>query len=126
MKHLLALTVLLLLGCGPPPPTLSSDLWGCWGLSSAGYFAVGDLGAIRKWDGNRSWPLVPNESGDLLLAIWGSDANNIWAVGRPGTILKWNGVSWSSQSSSTKNHLYGVWGTSSTDVWAVGYFGTIL
>jgi len=102
----------------------SSTLRGLWGSSPTNIIAVGDGGAIRRYNG-KAWTAMTSGPKDMR-GVWGSSASDIFAVGVHGTILHYNGKAWQMMSSKTISTLHGVWGSGPTDVYAVGENGTIL
>ena len=111
--------------CWQNPLPQGNALGDIWGSDANNVWAVGDRGAIVKWNGT-AWAAQASGSASPLLGIWGSDTNNVWAVGAGGTILKWNGTAWAAQASGSSSLHYGIWGIDTNNVWAVGYGGTIL
>ena len=111
--------------CWQNPLPQGNTLYAMWGADATHVWAVGDGGAIVKWNGT-AWSPQSSGTSKGLWGVWGSDAANVWAVGEGGTIVKWNGTAWSPQNSGTSNRLYGVWGTDAANVWAVGFGGTIV
>ena len=61
-------------------------LRGLWGSTAANVYAVGDSGAILRYDGS-AWS--PESSGTTLrlFSIWGSSKESIYAVGDAGLVL---------------------------------------
>jgi hypothetical protein len=102
------------------------------GLSSSNVMAVGDDGAITRYNGS-VWSAMSSPTEDDLSDVWavpsGLDAGDYFAVGKGGTILRYE-RRWSPMVSGTLKDLYGVWGyvdgSSLPNVFAVGAVGTIL
>jgi hypothetical protein len=92
-----------------------------------GVFAVGDGGAVVRWDpGASSWKGMSASTSAALHAIAGVSATEAWAAGSGGTLLRYTAGSWSSASSGTSALLQGLWGSSGSDVWASGSDGLLL
>lgn len=94
-------------------------LSGIWGSSPADLFAVGDDGAVLRFDGS-AWSVMRAADGRTLSAVWGSAPNDVFAVGAGGTILHYDGNSWTPISSAVGTDLFAVWGFAGTDVLAAG------
>ena len=99
-------------------------LYGIWGSAPNSVFAVGQGGAIQRYNG-MSWSVMANSDTRTLHSVWGTSATNIYAAGASGAFLKLDGT-WSALTSGTTRHLFDVWGSSATNVFAVGELGTIL
>jgi hypothetical protein len=144
------LLVLLSVGCGederlfnvfdaPPPvvevPCTDTQSWreieapvarglgDLWGASVRELWAVGAVGTILRFDGERWMDATPNLTMVDLHAIHGSSNHEIWAVGRGGVALHWNGEAWSRVETGTSSDLIGVWSLSPQDAWIVGRDG---
>ena len=56
---------------------------GVWGTDSNSVFAVGELGAIIRYQGAGSvWTQMPSPTTKDLNAVWGSSSSNVFAVGK--------------------------------------------
>lgn len=106
-------------------PMTSPEVPMMFGLANAGddqLVAVGEYGAVMRYD-NTSWS-SNLEWEDLigLGSIWGSAANDIYAAGGSNRLLHYNGHSWKlvELPVSTDSDVNGVWGTSGQDIYAVG------
>ena len=73
------------------------------GLGDIG-FAVGDAGAIIKYNGS-TWVTIASSTIKNLTGVATVSASEAWAVGAAGTILKYNGTSWSAATSPTATAL---------------------
>lgn len=73
------------------------------GLGDIG-FAVGDAGAIIKYNGS-TWVTISSSTTKNLTGVSTVSASEAWAVGATGTILKYNGTSWSTVTSPTAKNL---------------------
>ena len=93
-------------------------IWGISGSSDSLVFAVGDNGALYRFDG-LGWSDQSFTSSQRLRDIWGQD-NDFYAVGDGGEIHHFDGSNWNQMTSGTTDLLYGVWGSSPGDVYAVG------
>jgi len=118
--------------CPPVAPAWSTmisgstaHLYGIWGSSASDVFAVGNSGAILRYNGS-TWSAMTSGTTRYLRGIWGSSASDVFAVGTGGTILYYDGAAWGIMTSGTANDLHAVWGASDSDVFAVGVGGTIL
>jgi len=112
-----------------PTPGRFYDLWSMPSSSVLDLWAVGDAGAIARWNGTE-WKLEPKVTDRTLRAVWGSSPNDVWAAG-DGVVVHYDGTAWSASYTVTTNRLGGrtsggLWGSSSKDVWVIGERGTIL
>lgn len=60
-----------------------------------------------------------------LRGIYGISNTNIWAVGDVGTVIHYDGVSWTTQPTTTAANYGGVWFFDATNGWAVASDGTL-
>ncbi|HKU40138.1 MAG TPA: hypothetical protein VJR89_18390, partial [Polyangiales bacterium] len=108
---------------------VKSNLLDVWGDADDRFWAVGEGGAVLRWDG-MAWLKVPTgPMGGVvqnLRAVWGSARDDVWVVGTEGTILHWTGERFESQTRSAKYSLNDVWGRGRNDVYAVGTGGVAL
>lgn len=88
-------------------------------LSPNDGWAVGDGGAIVRWNGT-SWASVASPLTTNLLAVYMLSVTDGWAVGDGGKIIRWNGTSWQNFTSPTALSLRGLHMLSATDGWIVG------
>jgi hypothetical protein len=100
-----------------------------WGSAAGDVWAVGDGGAISRWDGT-AWTLIPPAGlpTSTLRGIWGSSASNIYAVGDTGTLLHYDGTRWSRAGTApiTNGNLNDIWGTADgSRFWIVTSLGEI-
>jgi hypothetical protein len=87
--------------------------------------AVGDLGAMLRYDGT-TWTPLSSGLGYPLRAIHGIDAQHAFAAGLTGTLLFWNGAYFAPAAlGGTPPSFYGVYMVSTTEAWAVGTGGAI-
>jgi hypothetical protein len=98
---------------------------GVGGSSKENVFAVGNRGAIFRFDGSR-WAQQKSGTDRDLTAVWAGSSSSAFAVGLDGVIVEYNGKAWETRTSGTKETLLDVWGASPSDVFAVGRDGTIL
>ena len=66
-------------------------LQGRWGTATDNIYAVGDPGAIARWNG-AAWPDEPQLIPTALHEIWGTGADNVYAVAARGHILRFDGA----------------------------------
>ncbi len=76
-------------------------------LESATGWAVGDNGAILKWDGINWVTDISNTTQDLY-SIHCETNNDCWAVGSNAVTIHWDGSNWSPVLSNTTGLLLGV------------------
>jgi hypothetical protein len=105
------------------------DIWSMPGSPMVDAWAVGDGGAIARWNGTE-WKLEPSVTDRNLRAVWGSSPTDVWAAG-DGVVVHYDGTTWSASYTVTTNRLGGtlsggLWGSSSKDVWVIGERGTIV
>jgi hypothetical protein len=86
--------------------------------------AVGDGGAITRWDGLR-WNLDATPTTQDLLGVWLASATEGFAVGN-SVMLHYREGTWQTVTGVQARRMNGVWGFNSNDVWAVGNNGTAL
>jgi hypothetical protein len=114
---------------------LSSDNWdwqnplpqgnwlrGVWKSTDGEVFAVGDMGTIIHYDGNK-WTTMDSGTIEQLNGIWGINSHDVFAVGWMNTILHFDGMQWTSMPCPGGGNwgvLFSIWGTSANDVFAVG------
>lgn len=94
-------------------------------VSATEAWAVGDAGAIYRFDGS-SWNKVNSGTGVALRGVWAAGADDVWAVGDAGTVIHVKNGSAAAMSGGTTQNLLSVWGTSANDIWAVGAAGTVV
>ena len=94
-------------------------LRGVWGSSAADVFAVGESGAVLRFDG-AAWTAMGSDTSQWLNAVWGSSATDVFAVGENGTIIHYDGVNWTTMESGVEETLHGVYGDAPDNVYAVG------
>jgi hypothetical protein len=98
--------------------------------------AVGNGGAILRWDGAAFTPMESGTTEDLW-GVWGASPDDVWAVGGSGfpgsepTLLHLDGSGWSAVAfpaleRANVHAFYKVWGSSASDVWVVGQRGAVL
>jgi len=93
------------------------------GSSATRLFAVGDAGALTRFDG-KEWRTVGSPTTAHLTGVWVTSPSSVWVVGHQ-TILRGDGTSfWIAET--PKRRLHAVWGASESELWAVGELGTIL
>ena len=89
-------------------------------LSAADGFAVGDGGAVIRWNGS-VWTALTSPTPNDIRGVWLASTADGWAVGDAGTILRWNGAGWNFyQTSPVATQLNEIHGSSSGQIWAVG------
>lgn len=101
-------------------------------ISSSSGWAVGDGGAIVRWDGTK-WSQVLSPIATKLEHVSCFSATNCWAVGYApaaggeGTIIHWNGAQWTRVPGPVMGaggFLRSIHMLSPTDGWAVGLNAT--
>lgn len=97
----------------------ASPLSGVSMVSATDGWAVGDGGAIVRWNGT-AWQVFSSPTANGLNDVDMLSANDGWAVGNYGTILHWNGSAWQGVASPTGLTLRSVHMVSSTEGWIVG------
>src|SRR6185295_6501496 len=96
-----------------------SQLHAIWGASAGDVWAVGEGGAIQRWNGTR-WSTAPEASTaatTLWRGVWGSAADDVWLIGNAGETWRWNG---SSFTKTITTNSWGVWGRSRDEVYGFG------
>lgn len=113
----------------PPAPhdpfASGTSLYAVWAFADYLAYAVGERGALVRWNGSR-WDLEDSGTSANLHAIWGSDPQHIFAVGQRGVILTYTGKSWNAQQLAGGSTLNGLSGDNEGNIWAVGDGGQIL
>ncbi len=108
-----------------PVPIGPPRLLAVYALAADDVWAVGNLGAILHYDGQR-WTVVQGQQDYHLLDVDFAGPDDGWAVGTHGTILRYHDSAWSPVSSPTTETLNGVVGRPWGEAWAVGSQGTFL
>jgi hypothetical protein len=101
----------------------TANLWAIWGASASAVFAVGDQGAIIRYDGV-SWSPMEGGAGGDLVGIWGSSPSDVFGVGQiltsqgvyDGMVFHFDGNAWTKMV-MWEASVGGVWGTSASDVY---------
>jgi photosystem II stability/assembly factor-like uncharacterized protein len=125
-----------LLGEHPAVFQRSSGSWGAMSTSLARYrelldlavfgtdsaVAVGDFGAIARWDGD-SWNWISRSAADVdLRSIHQISDNQLVAAGNGGKVFLGTDRSWAElPPTGTTDDFRGVWGTSPANLFAVGW-----
>ncbi|HRP06952.1 MAG TPA: hypothetical protein PLL69_00560 [Gemmatimonadales bacterium] len=94
------------------------------GPRAIGRIAVGDHGAVLRYDGN-SWHQMAAPATELLRAVW-YDGNRAVVVGEAGTALIMEGGVWRRVPSGTTGFLRDVGGRDWQHLFAVGDGGVVL
>lgn len=101
----------------------TSNLLSAWQDGAGAAYAVGEGGALLRWDG--AW--IPQDSGttSTLARVWGSGPDDIWVVGAGGLIRRSRGGAFApvDNPSPTSDFLSGLHGLGPDHVWAVGLQG---
>jgi hypothetical protein len=71
-----------------------NDLFGVWGSSATGVWAVGDNGTAVFYNGVQ-WQVRAPATTTRLWSVSGTAANNVFASGADNNIYKFDGTSWS-------------------------------
>lgn len=103
----------------------ANDLYGISGSGPNDIVAVGDTGAIIRFDGTR-WQIAAERTPRVYRGVWTTGPNEHVIVGEAGTILRSNGTGWISEASGTNRFLRAVWGRSASALFAVGDSGLVL
>ena len=75
-----------------PRPT-GTKLNRLWGSGPRDVWAVGEVGTILHYDGER-WTRFPSGTRDSLVAISGRGPGDAWAIGKNRTLLRLSGGAW--------------------------------
>lgn len=98
-------------------------IMGIWGSSVDNIYAVSNLMAVNKYDGNQ-WEIIDGLPLERYKDVWGSEENDVHVVGgyedEGGVILHYQDGLWQDLSNGLDAELNGVWGTGSDNVFAVG------
>ena len=81
--------------CWGYPRPIGAKLSRLWGSGPRDVWAVGDLGTIIHFDGER-WSRVSSGTTDELVAIGGRGPGDAWAIGKNRTLLRLSGGAWKS------------------------------
>ncbi len=108
---------------GPEQGTI--QLRAVWGSGPADVYAVGDAGAVWRYDG-KAWASQSTGVSRDLRGVWGSHEENVFAVGVGGTALQRDGQAWRRLSTGVTEDLHGIWGVGLDEVYAVGARGMVL
>lgn len=112
--------------CWSSPLPQGNAVRGIWATSASDIWAVGDFGALMRYNGS-AWQAVDSTTTEHLRGVWASSGQDVFAVGDSGKILRSTGGAFTAMNSTTTQPLRGVWANSASDeVWAVGAGGTLL
>lgn len=100
------------------PADTSLSFRALWGDSPQNYWAVGDQGLLRHWNGQK-WETIESPADDYS-AVGGSSSADVWLVQRQGTIDHWNGSTWQNDVLTGSVTLHGLSVLSPTSAWAAG------
>src|SRR5215470_10513682 len=73
--------------CAAYPRPTGAKLNRLWGTAPDDVWAVGDVGTILHFDGER-WTRFPSGTRDSLVAIGGRGVGDAWAIGKYRTLLR--------------------------------------
>ena len=105
----------------------NSALSAIWAVRRDLAWAVGNDGALQRWDGQRFWNVPQRETAAMLFSIHAaSNGSALWAVGERGTLLRWNGVQWEPTPIDTTDTVRDVFSDGPDRAWAVGSNGLLL
>jgi hypothetical protein len=79
--------------CAAYPRPTGAKLNRLWGSDPRDVWAVGDVGTILHYDGER-WTRSPSGTQDSLVAISGRGPGDAWAIGKNRTLLHLSGGAW--------------------------------
>ena len=105
-------------GCGSwileQPLPQAYSLRAAWALANDDMWAVGEKGAIVRWNGS-SLANVDSPTGGDLSTVWGADAKHVWAGG--ATLLTFDGVAWHEVPAPAPHGADYITGSAVDDVW---------
>lgn len=95
------------------------------GTSANDLWAVGELGAIRRWKpSDTRFEIMDSGVGVSLNGIWASSPNDVWIVGDNATILHFDGTTLTRSTAQLprglKPDFRGIWGSGPNDIWIAG------
>ena len=99
-----------------------ANLNAIFGLSSTNVIAVGDNGAVLRWNGTK-WKAEVWDSGAAwkttnFQSVWAYSASKLWVGGDSGTIIFNDGTQWGQQATpGGTGAIHGIWGVSDQNVW---------
>ncbi|EAU69016.1 hypothetical protein STIAU_8643 [Stigmatella aurantiaca DW4/3-1] len=100
-------------------------LRGVWVVNGTLAYAVGERGAVLRWDDGR-WEQVdfptPTET---LTAVLAFGRNSVYVTAESGKVYRYNGTGWTPYLSSETQPLNDIAGTSPEDIWVVGDKGRV-
>ncbi|NBD12594.1 putative metal-binding motif-containing protein [Corallococcus silvisoli] len=109
---------------GPVEPPGVKGLNAVWVVNPKLAYAVGDVGAFLKWDGN-AWATAPSPSPtERLTGVIAFGWNSVYVASEAGKVYRYNDGQWNS-TPSPGTALYGISGTRPDDIWAIGSFGNV-
>lgn len=109
---------------GPVEPPGVKGLNAVWVVNPKLAYAVGDVGAFLKWDGN-TWSMAPSPSPtERLTGVIAFGWNSVYVASEAGKVYRYNDGQWNS-TPSPGTALYGISGTRPDDIWAIGSFGKV-
>jgi hypothetical protein len=89
-----------------------------WGSALDDVWAVGEAGAMARWDG-RAVTAQASPVTDELFAIGGSSKTDVW-VGTSGALLHFDGQRWQTHDLQDALEVRSIWSSAPDDVWAFG------
>jgi hypothetical protein len=112
----------------------TDTLWWVFGFSASEVYAVGEHGALYRYDGEQAHRLsIPTTA--TLFGIWGTSPSDLWVVGGSpngdapnDVLLHFDGQTWTQAQLPRVFDVpfLKVWGSAADDVYVVGQVGVIL
>ena len=102
----------------------TAQLRGVHGTSASDVWAVGDGGALLRFDG-AAWTAMTSGTSNALSRVFALTPSRAYAVGQAGIVLAFDGARWTTVQSGAATFLFGVWSTGG-HTFAVGGDGAIL
>lgn len=99
------------------PDPQSNHLTSVFAIDANNVFAVGENGAILKYDGT-DWSKMSSPTTQYLNSVVGFSSSDVWAVG--GEVVHYNGSSWSKVNIGSTEVLLSVFGLNGNSVYACG------
>jgi hypothetical protein len=93
-------------------------LWAVWGSALDDVWAVGEGGAMARWDGRAVTALASPVTEDLF-AVGGSSKTDVW-VGTSDALLHFDGQHWQTHDLPEALEVRSIWASARDDVWAFG------
>ena len=88
-----------------------------WVESERSAWAVGERGAVLRWDGDTWATVAMGAKDDELFAVWSCPGDGTWIGGRDTLLVQHPGTGAQGTLMHTDAVLLGIWGSGPDDIW---------